>query len=142
MNKKEIGNIILIFVVWKFVIFSFSSLSQIIFPLQTTFLGGGLFNYLRHPLFWGFMNFDGEHYLSIARDGYLPLTYFYFPLYPIIVRLLSNIFGGSFNIYAFIGLVISNLFLIITLIGFYKLENIFYIIIEKQKKIFNKRDKM
>jgi Gpi18-like mannosyltransferase len=127
MSKKEIGSIILVYIVWKLAVLSSAYLSQTIFPLQTTFLGGGLLNYLRHTLFWGFINFDGEHYLSIARDGYLSLTYFYFPLFPLIIKLLSNIFGGTFNVYAGMGLIISNVTLMIALIGFYRLGNMMYL---------------
>src|SRR4030042_5864194 len=103
MEKKEFGKLLLIILVWKFIILSFAYVSQLLFPLKTNFLGGGLLNYLRHPLFWGFINFDGEHYLSIARDGYLPLTYFFFPFYPIIIKVLSVLFGGFFNAYALTG---------------------------------------
>lgn len=134
MNKKDIGNILLIFIAWKLVIFTFADLGQIIFPLQTNFLGGGLLNYLRHPLFWGFINFDGEHYLSIARDGYLPLTHFFFPFYPFIIKVLSVLFGGSFNTYAFTGLLLSNSFLFVALIGMIRLGNL---ILNKETSYFS-----
>jgi hypothetical protein len=121
MNKVEFRNIILIFIAWKFLILVLATIGQLFFPLQTNFLGGGLLNYLRHPIFWGFINFDGEHYLSIARDGYLPLTYFYFPLYPLIIKLISGLFGNAFSIYALSGLLLSNIFLIVALTGMVRL---------------------
>ena len=126
MSKKELQKIFLIFIIWKLLVIVFSNFGQLLFPLQTDFLGGGLLQYLLHPNFWGFINFDGEHYFSIARDGYMPLTYFYFPLYPILIKILAIVFGGSFTAYAISGLLLSNLFLIIALVGIYKLGKLFY----------------
>lgn len=126
MSKHEYLNILLIFIAWKLFIYVSVNLSQIFFPLQTTFLGGGLLNYLNLPALWGFINFDGEHYLSIARDGYLPLTYFYFPLYPLIVRAISGVFGGSYNTFAATGLTLSNLLMFISIMGIIKLGKLMY----------------
>ena len=126
MIKKELRNIILIIIAWKLLVIVFSNLSQLIFPLQTDFLGGGLLQYLLHLNFWGFINFDGEHYFSIARDGYLPLTYFYFPLYPILIKILAIVFGGSFTAYGISGLILSNAFLFIAMVGLYKLAKMLY----------------
>ncbi len=126
MSKSELQNLILIFIVWKLVILLFSNLSQLILCLQTDFLGGGFMQYYRHPNFWGLINFDGEHYLSLAHDGYLPLTYFYFPFYPILVRNFSTVIGGSFFFYALSGLIISNLFFLLALVGIYRLAIYFY----------------
>ena len=126
MNKKEITTIITLFIVWKLVELSFASLGKLLFPLQTDFLGGGLLNYLRQPFFWSAINFDGEHYLAIAREGYLPLTYFYFPLYPLIIRSFSLAIGGSYISYAVSGLFISNILLLVGLFGLYKLGQMFF----------------
>jgi hypothetical protein len=126
MNRKEFTKLLLIFLVWKLVVFSFANIGQVLFPLHTDFLGGGLFNYLKHPMFWGFINFDGEHYLSIARDGYLPLTYFYFPLYPILVKTVTLLLGGSFVVYAFSGLLLSNIFLFLAVLAIYLLGKHFF----------------
>lgn len=34
-------------------------------------------------------NWDGNHYLSIAQNGYLGFQYAFFPLYPLLIRILS-----------------------------------------------------
>src|SRR5688572_29034439 len=48
---------------------------------------------------WGFGNFDGVHYLSIAQNGYQALgSQAFFPLFPIIVRWLSFIFPKNPNL--------------------------------------------
>ncbi|KKU88549.1 MAG: hypothetical protein UY18_C0012G0032 [Microgenomates group bacterium GW2011_GWF2_47_9] len=44
-------------------------------------------------LFWSFANFDGEHYLSIAKFGYQVRNgfpqYAFFPLYPLMIKMFS-----------------------------------------------------
>jgi len=73
-------------------------------------------NYLSNPYLWAWGNFDGEHYLSIAQFGYQPLTYFFFPFYPLVVKVL----GGT----QLVALIVSNLSLLIALIGLYRLVRI------------------
>lgn len=126
MNKKEFVNLLLIFLLWKLEVIIFTNFSQLIFPLRTDFLGGGLLNYLRNPIFWGNINFDGEHYLSIARDGYLPFTYFYFPLYPILISVLARIVGNSYVSYAWSGIILSNIFCYMAIVGIYRLAKIIF----------------
>jgi Gpi18-like mannosyltransferase len=126
MSKKDFTFIISIFLVWRIITIVFALISPNFFPLQNNFLGGGIQNYLKAPWFWGWINFDGEHYMSIARLGYLPLTYFYFPLYPLIVRILSLPFHLSFHATAVIGVVMSNILLIISLLGLWKLLSLDY----------------
>lgn len=77
------------------------------------FLGGKIDNYLANPYLWSWSNFDGEHYLSIAQKGYLPLQYYFFPFYPLLIHFL----GGT----VLSAILISNLSFFIALIGFYKL---------------------
>lgn len=62
---------------------------------------------------WG--NFDGVHYLTIAKTGYTTEGNF-FPLFPLFIRFLSPIFGDFFA-----GLLIANLSFLIALIFLYKL---------------------
>ncbi len=83
-------------------------------------------NYLSNPYFWSWSNFDGEHYLAIAREGYLPLTYFFFPLYPFLTKLFSVIFGKSLLSYLLSGLFVSHASLILGMMGLYKLMSLDY----------------
>ncbi len=53
-----------------------------------------------------FANFDGAHYLLIAKNGYVQYQQAFFPLYPLLIRWLSPIF---FNNYLVTGLLISNI---------------------------------
>ncbi len=58
---------------------------------------------------WG--NFDGMHYLSIARHGYEPLKQAFFPLYPLLIWTVHRIAGIS---YLYSALFVSHFFFICT----------------------------
>lgn len=124
MKSKDWYWIIFAFLIWRALIFLFSLTSLLLLENQKLFLGGGLENYLQNPLFWGWANFDGEHYLSIAKDGYSHLKYFYFPLYPILVRILAPVNSlFSLNLAA---LILSHVSFFMSLIGLWKLLSIDY----------------
>jgi len=122
------GNLIFVlksFLIWRIGIFLISVFAVNYVPLFShNYLGGGYSTYILNPLFWGHFNFDGEHYLAIAQNGYLPLQYFFFPLYPFIVKTLS--FNNAQTTLAATGLVISNLSFFIALTGIYKLVKLDY----------------
>lgn len=80
-----------------------------------------MFNYNTNPWLWAFVNFDGEHYLSLAQVGYQPLTYFYFPAYPMVIQFIGSLFGGGFTTLAVSGVVVSNVAFFIALLGLWKL---------------------
>ncbi|HSW98161.1 MAG TPA: mannosyltransferase family protein [Candidatus Saccharimonadales bacterium] len=50
-------------------------------------------------------NFDGAHYIIIARDGYYNYNQAYFPLYPLLMRLIAPLFLQN---YLLAGIIISN----------------------------------
>ncbi len=51
---------------------------------------------------WMWANLDGNHYLSIARDGYYELEYGFFPLYPLLIRAVNSFTGLQFVISALV----------------------------------------
>ena len=61
-------------------------------------------------------NYDGGHYTSIAEHGYSIIQYAFFPLYPLLIKIVSwpatVIFGDKVSIYIVAGLLISTLSLI------------------------------
>ncbi len=88
---------------------------------------GGKFPYFEETLIsshlpywlWSFGNFDGVHYLRIAQDGYAyQFTQVFFPLYPLLVKIVSFVTFGNFVV---AGLLVSNLTFLVGLIIFYKL---------------------
>lgn len=123
-NNKNLNFIIKSFIGWRLLLFVLLAIGIYFVPLQNNFLGGGLGSYMQNPYFWAWSNFDGEHYLAIAYEGYRPLTYFYFPVFPLIIKFVGNFLGGSFISYATSGLIISNILFLIGLIGIYKLLKI------------------
>jgi Gpi18-like mannosyltransferase len=121
MNKSDRLFIFFSYLAWLGVLLTIVFFAERFFPLQHNFLGGGLVNYLKNPFLWSFGNFDGEHYIAIAQYGYQPLTYFFFPMYPILINFLSNIFGGGIDTFLKSGIFISNISFVMALIGLYKL---------------------
>src|SRR5260221_847014 len=105
------------FLIWRVGIFLITVFATRFVPLFShNYLGNGYSNYINNPVFWGHFNFDGEHYLSIAQSGYQPFQYFFFPVFPVLMGFFSSE----------VGLIISNLFFLIALIGIYKLVMIDY----------------
>jgi hypothetical protein len=84
-------------------------IGQLIIEKKETFLG---------PSIWA--NFDGIHYLKIAQFGYAEFQQAFFPLYPLLIRLLANIFDTPQR-YVISGLLISNISYVILLFVFTKL---------------------
>ncbi len=110
----RIGLLVIVFFATKFV------------PLQQNFLGGGMSQYLSNPYLWSWFNFDGEHYLSLTRWEYTPLTYFFFPGFPFLIKYLVAHFVHDVYTYALFGLVVSNGIFMLALIGFWKLVDMDY----------------
>ncbi|MBP7119527.1 hypothetical protein KBA63_05610 [Candidatus Woesebacteria bacterium] len=115
-----------IFFLWFIGILLFALIATNILPNQKDYLGGGLSNYMRLPLFWGFSNFDGEHYVSIAQNGYAPLQHFFFPVYPLLIRIISTVLGHSLFLYNLSGILVSFVSTAIFLIGLVQLLKIDY----------------
>ena len=66
------------------------------FATVDRYLGGGSALHFTGPELFGWANFDGEHYLSIAIFGYRSLEHAFFPLFPGLLSIASNLAGGSF----------------------------------------------
>jgi len=125
MPKRDYFFVIYSFLIWRVGILIIALFAIKLIPLFShNYLGGGFSNYQKNPLFWGHLNFDGEHYLSIAQDGYKSLEYFFFPLFPYLVRTVNS--SGSQISLSLIGLIISNISFIFFLLGIYKLVRLDY----------------
>ncbi|MBN1263826.1 MAG: hypothetical protein JW991_05755 [Candidatus Pacebacteria bacterium] len=74
-------------------------------------------------LLWRRANFDGVHYLSIARNNYGLYQQAFFPLYPKLISCLGRWFGGEFLL---AGWLISFFSLWLSLLIFYKLVRLDY----------------
>jgi Gpi18-like mannosyltransferase len=121
-NKKDIfKQLVLTSLAWRMFLFLPFFITLGFLSVQNNYLGGGMQNYLHLPYIWGWANFDGEHYLSIAKIGYLPLQYFFFPVYPLLIRIVASIFSESLFGYLVSGLLVSHVSFFIALIGLRKL---------------------
>ncbi len=108
------------FLVWRTSLFVFAAFSIFLFPQF-----GAKFPYFGEELIpsglpywvWGFGNFDGVHYLRIAQNGYAyEFTQAFFPLFPLLINFLN-----VFNSPLISGLLISNVFFLVSLFLLYKL---------------------
>ena len=110
--------IIVSFLIWRIFLIVITSLSLLVIPVRFGFLGGGTENYLQNPLLWGWANMDGQHYLSLAQNGYFQFEQAFFPLYPLLIRFFGNLLRGNYLLSA---LLISHFSFLGSLIIFYKL---------------------
>jgi mannosyltransferase PIG-V len=71
-----------------------------------------------NPLLDAATRWDAKAYVDIAHVGYgaVPANNAYFPLYPLLVRLVATPLGGSDDAYLAAGVVISNLALLLALV--------------------------
>ena len=109
-NPSTIYHLPSTFVLWRLILFFAAYLGRRFIPLREGFLGGKSLGV------WA--NFDGIHYLSIAKNGYANFEQTFFPLYPILIRFFAPVFKGNL---LFSALFISHLSFFIALFLFLKL---------------------
>jgi hypothetical protein len=93
-KQKSLGEVailwtIIVFLAFRAVTLVWAYLGVKFLSPGTVFLGGGTDVYRQAPLFWGWANFDGVHYLSIAAHGYYQFEQAFFPLYPLLIKAVS-----------------------------------------------------
>lgn len=71
-----------------------------------------------NPLLDAATRWDAKAYVDIAHDGYgaVPANNAYFPLYPLVMRLLATLLGGANDAYLLAGVLISNVALLVALV--------------------------
>ena len=116
-NQAVFGFIFKVFVFWQLALAAVIALGARYFPTTGAYLYSE--KKVVNPVWlWNRANFDGIHYLEIARKGYGLYQQAFFPLYPSLIRLLTFCFGRR-DLLA--GLSISWIFLVLALFFFYKL---------------------
>ncbi len=101
MNKLnlsiEVKKLILLFISWRLSLLLIMVLAIKFIPLsqKDKYLGGGPFNFPLSPGLFSWANFDGEHYLSIAQNGYKILEQAFFPMYPMMMSVFARPFSGD-----------------------------------------------
>lgn len=114
MSKKVILVLLICKIVFLFIVSYFTHL--IIFYNPQFPNSDGLITLPIPRLLYAFAHFDGLHYTSIAQMGYETYEQAFFPLYPLLIRLVSYILP----IHELIsGIILSNLLFIIGMISLY-----------------------
>jgi hypothetical protein len=109
-----VKKILIILIAWRTITLLASFLAPQFTPYVGDFPYKELVTWSKVPHFIAyFANFDGVNYLTIAKDGYQPTLTAFFPFYPLLIRIISPIFGSSLII---TGLAISNISLVIFLL--------------------------
>ncbi len=85
-------------------------------PLRDSFsfLGTSAVETWQSPFIWSRANFDGVHYISIARCGYGFLQEAFFPFYPSLIKVFQRLVGS----YSLGAIVISSIAFLLSLIIF------------------------
>lgn len=115
MKKSDYLFVIKSFLIWLAGLFVILYLSQKFIPIQKDFLG-----------LFPFSNFDGEHYIAIARQGYGFGEHAFFPLYPLLINFIGKISGSTLLSFNLAGILISWISIFVGLIGLFKLVKIDY----------------
>lgn len=95
----------------------FAAVGALFVTARTGYLGINLNPENDHYLLWVWANFDGKHYINIAQFGYQRFDFAFFPLYSILIFILSKI--TSFH-YIPAGIIISTASLLGAVIFLYK----------------------
>jgi len=114
--------IVTCFVCWRILLFLNSYAGSVLLPFQPRFpysdiylIPSGLPSWI-----WSFANFDGVHYLTIARQGYsAQFTQVFFPVFPLVLSLFEKIFHFLPSLW--VSLTFSNLLFLVSLFVFKKL---------------------
>lgn len=119
-TKSIWGRSLLILIAWNIVIRLIAITGYFVLPERFAPLDfiGSFFQ--SNYLFWSFANFDGEHYLSIAKFGYQIRNgfpqYAFFPLLPVLIRVVVLLLRN----YYLAGMLVSQLSLWVALVYLHK----------------------
>lgn len=114
---SDILRIIQLFIIWRVTTFFLTLVILSVFNADNV-----IKSYGKLSLFSLWANWDGGHYIGIAINGYAHIMqYAFFPLYPILIKTLNFIIPDTY----ISALLVSNIFLLGTLIMFYKLMLIY-----------------
>lgn len=99
--------------VWRLLLVGAAAIGIQILPFKDSFpYRETILEPFGHPLFYSWANFDGVHYLGIAKDGYwAQFTQAFFPLYPFLIDWTNVILGN----HLLTGLIITHIALIAAL---------------------------
>lgn len=116
---NTLKKILILYIIWKIFITIVGFIGLTSLPLNPNYHQNSQINF-----FHSWTNWDGGHYLNIAQNGYtLDIQLAFFPLYPLLIKLISTLTFGNFYLSAYL---ISNISLIIFLHFFYQYTKQYY----------------
>lgn len=86
---KKFKTLLLTYLVWRSLLIVVASISAFQLIPKSNFLGRGFVTNEIGTRLWYWANFDGEHYLWIAQFGYRQYENAFFPLFPMLIRVIS-----------------------------------------------------
>ncbi len=117
MHNLNFKKILVIFLFFKALDFTIIYIAHYSIPYLGFFsYKRELFSYNVTFLLTNLANFDGIHYLNIARTGYVQFEQAFFPLFPLAIRFLGIILGKN---YLVVGIIISNVAFLVSLYLFF-----------------------
>lgn len=123
LGRNWIWQLLAIFVIWRLALALIAVFAVEFVPLKgENFWRTGSY-YPTNPLVWSWANFDGEHYLRIAREGYGYLQHAFFPLYPTLIEFFSF---GNVELQMYVGLVVSHISFFLALLLLWKVVRFDY----------------
>ena len=93
-NSQALKFVSLVFIIWQAALILIIFLGSKYFPTSWAYLYTEKNVVLSPSWLWSRANFDGMHYIGIARGGYGLYQQAFFPLYSKIVNLMAHLFGG------------------------------------------------
>lgn len=93
-NQNLIIFIATIFIAWQILLIAITGLGQFLPIGHVNFIYVEREGIVNPPIFWTRANFDGIHYLDIAKKGYGIYQQAFFPFYPGFIKFLTPYFGG------------------------------------------------
>lgn len=118
MTKK----VLVYFSASRLVFLLFAFLATFVIPLRVGYLGQQYYGSEPY-LVWIWANFDGRHYLDIVENGYRNFNFAFFPLYPLVIKVLHYVFPLNA---VYLGIIISLISFPLGLYFVYKLARLDY----------------
>lgn len=106
------------FFIWRLLLASVQFIADRYVDSQFAFIPDAIFRFHISSSVFSWANFDGLHYLRIAKDGYGPMTQVFFPFYPISIRIIHELFRTP---YLISGVLVSHGAFLASLFVFYAL---------------------
>ncbi|MEK7521524.1 MAG: mannosyltransferase family protein [Patescibacteria group bacterium] len=111
--------IVLLFISSRILFLLFASVASYFIPLDSGYIGKQIAPATPY-LSWIWANFDGRHFINIAKHGYQNFDFAFFPLYPFLISLFN------FLDPLYVGIFISCISFVAALYFLYKLTKVDY----------------